>query len=326
MELWQLQQFQALPLDIKIAKSKLRIREWYSHYGGAVYVSFSGGKDSTVLLHLVRSMFPDVPAVFSDTGLEFPEIREFVKTIDNVVWLRPEMTFRQVIEKHGYPVIGKEQSEWIHRIRLGDPKVMRAKYHGIMPDGRPTRFKLSEQWRYLIDAPFKIGAGCCHEMKKKPLGKYAKETGRVPYIGTMACESKLRTQLWLKTGCNAFDAKKPISTPLSFWLESDVWEYIRRYNVPYSKIYDMGYERTGCIFCMFGAHLDTEPTRFQQLQKTHPKLWRYCMRDWSAGGLGLRRVLEYIGIPYEAYMLGESNGNTENQCKAAEPGSVQSPP
>ena len=105
-----------------------------------------------------------------------------------------------------------------------------------------------------------------------------------------------------------------------------MWEYIRRYNVPYSKIYDMGYERTGCTFCMFGAHLDTEPTRFQQLQKTHPKLWRYCMRDWSAGGLGLRRVLEYIGIPYEAYMLGESNGNTENQCKAAEPGSVQSPP
>ena len=93
--------------------------------------------------------------------------------------------------------------------------------------------------------------------------------------------------------------------PLSFWLESDVWEYLRRYEVPYSKIYDMGYERTGCIFCAFGAHLDTQPTRFQLLQKTHPKLWRYCMRDWDAGGLGLRQVLEYIGVPYESFTLGE---------------------
>ena len=71
MERWQLTQFQNLPLDVKIAKSRLRIREWYEHYGGQVNVSFSGGKDSSVLLHLVRSLYPEVPAVFSDTGLEF---------------------------------------------------------------------------------------------------------------------------------------------------------------------------------------------------------------------------------------------------------------
>lgn len=305
MELWQLRQFQALPFEIKVEKSKLRIREWYDHFDGDVFVSCSGGKDSTALLHLVRSLYPEVPAVFVDTGLEFPEIREFVKTLPNVEWLKPDMSFRQVIEKHGYPVIGKEQSEWIHRIRVGDPNVFRAKFHGIMPDGRPTQYKLAEQWRFLLDAPFKIGGGCCNEMKKKPLGRYAKASGRFSYIGTMASESHLRIQQWLKTGCNAFDAKRPTSMPLSFWLESDVWEYLRRYEVPYSSIYDMGYERTGCIFCAFGAHLDTQPTRFQRLQKTHPKLWRYCMRDWDAGGLGLRQVLEYIGVPYESFTLGE---------------------
>lgn len=305
MELWQLRQFQALPFEIKVEKSKLRIREWYDHFDGNVFVSCSGGKDSTALLHLVRSLYPEVPAVFVDTGLEFPEIREFVKTLPNVEWLKPDMSFRQVIEKHGYPVIGKEQSEWIHRIRVGDPNVFRAKFHGVMPDGRPTQYKLAEQWRFLLDAPFKIGGGCCNEMKKKPLGRYAKASGRFSYIGTMASESHLRIQQWLKTGCNAFDAKRPTSMPLSFWLESDVWKYLRRYEVPYSKIYDMGYERTGCIFCAFGAHLDTQPTRFQRLQKTHPKLWRYCMRDWDAGGLGLRQVLEYIGVPYESFTLGE---------------------
>ncbi len=82
-----------------------------------------------------------------------------------------------------------------------------------------------------------------------------------------------------------------------------VAESIRQFHVPYSSIYDMGYERTGCIFCMFGAHLDGSPNRFQRLQKTHPKLWRYCMRDWEAGGLGMRSVLEYIGIPYESFSV-----------------------
>jgi 3'-phosphoadenosine 5'-phosphosulfate sulfotransferase (PAPS reductase)/FAD synthetase len=303
VELWQLRQFQGLPLEIKVAKSKLRIREWYDHFGGDVYVSFSGGKDSTVLLHLVRSMYPEVPAVFSDTGLEFPEVREFVKTVDDVTWVKPDMSFRQVIEKHGYPIISKEQSDWIYRARLGNPQVYQKNVLGIIPDGRKTRFHISEQWRYLLDAPFHIGAGCCHEMKKKPLDRYAKETGQVPLLGTMAAESILRTQKWLETGCNAFGNKNPKSAPISFWLDEDIWAYIRANNLSYSAAYDMGYKRTGCIFCMFGVHLEGTPNRFQRLQKTHPKLWRYCMRDWEAGGLGLRQVLEYIGVPFENFML-----------------------
>ena len=155
----------------------------------------------------------------------------------------------------------------------------------------------------MLNAPFDIGAGCCKEMKKKPINKYAKETGRVPIVGTMAAESSLRTSTWLKYGCNAFDNKKATSAPLSFWTDSDIWEYIHKYNLPYCKVYDMGYARTGCVFCMFGVHLDKTPNRFQQLQKTHPQLWRYCMKPWDKGGLGMREVLEYMGIPYENYLL-----------------------
>ena len=322
--LTDLLQMQSLPLEAKITMTQRRIRDWYEFWDGNVYVSFSGGKDSTVLLHMAREVYPDIPAVFSDTGLEFPEIREFVKTIPNVTFLRPAMSFRQVLEKHGYPVVSKEQAEWIERSRRGNPQVMCEKLYGIQKDGSTSRFCLSPAWRHLFNAPFKISAECCNEMKKKPLKKYAHDTGRVPIIGTMAAESKLRTQAWLRQGCNAYEAKRPISTPMAFWTEDDVWAYIRKFNIPYSKIYDMGYERTGCIFCMFGAHLDDEPTRFQRLQKTHPKLWRYCMKDWDAGGLGMRSVLEYIGIPYENYRLGDQNGNNENTGCPAQSGSLQS--
>ena len=114
----ELKQFQAMPLEVKVMMSKVRIRDWVNYYGrDGVYVSFSGGKDSTVLLHMVREEYPDIPAIFVDTGLEYPEIREFVKTFDNVTWLKPKMNFRQVIEKFGYPFFSKEISEavWYSR-------------------------------------------------------------------------------------------------------------------------------------------------------------------------------------------------------------------
>lgn len=91
----ELRQFQAMPLEVKIALTKSRIRAWVNEYGeDGVYISFSGGKDSTVLLHIVRKEYPDVPAVFVDTGLEYPEIRDFVKTFDNVDWIKPKLNFR----------------------------------------------------------------------------------------------------------------------------------------------------------------------------------------------------------------------------------------
>ena len=113
----ELAQKQSLPLEAKIRMTKLRIQEWYEHWDGQVYVSFSGGKDSTVLLHLVRSLYLEVVGVFVDTGLEYPEIRKFVKSIDNITWLRPKMPFNNVIEKYGFPIVSKEVATKIHEIR-----------------------------------------------------------------------------------------------------------------------------------------------------------------------------------------------------------------
>ena len=141
----RLRELQALPLDRKIQISQARIIEWYQRNKGNVVVSFSGGKDSTVLLHLVRSIYPDVPAVFSNTGLEFPEIQRFVRTFPNVEIVAPKMNFSEVISTYGYPLIGKEVAEAIYyarRIRSQSVQVERERERENK--GRITLLKRAE--------------------------------------------------------------------------------------------------------------------------------------------------------------------------------------
>lgn len=130
----RLAELQAMSLDEKIEVTQDRIEDWYMQFSGNVYVSFSGGKDSTVLLHLVREMFPDVPAVFCDTGLEYPEVRQHVREMKNVVILRPKMTFPEVIKTYGYPMVSKEVAEAIYYARRTTKKNKQqtdnAGYHG----------------------------------------------------------------------------------------------------------------------------------------------------------------------------------------------------
>lgn len=114
-------QRQSLPLPAKVAMSQARIREWYDYFNGDVCISFSGGKDSTVLAHLVHDLYPDVPMVFANTGLEYPEIQAFARRM-GAEFVRPKMSFSEVISTYGYPIISKENAEAIYyarRIRNG---------------------------------------------------------------------------------------------------------------------------------------------------------------------------------------------------------------
>ena len=296
---------QAWPLERKIQVTQAKIIEWYLHYKGKVAVSFSGGKDSTVLLDLARRAFPDITAAFVNTGLEYPEIRAFVKTVPNVVWLRPKMQFLKVIETYGYPVISKEVARRIYYARKG---AVWAQMHlqGKNRDGSESKFaQRFVKWAYLMDAPFLISDQCCNVMKELPLDRFTRETGCSPIIGTMACESVRRKRAYLMSGCNAYMKKKPSSQPISFWLEQDVLQYLKYTGIPYAsdvygeirekkgRLITTGAERTGCMFCMFGVHLERRPNRFEQMAATHPKQYDFCMNRLGCGG-----VLDYIGAAY----------------------------
>lgn len=321
---------QSLPLEAKIIMTKRRIRDWYEYWDGQVYVSFSGGKDSTVLKHIVDSMYDDVPAVFVNTGLEYPELQTFVRDIkkrwytcfnSDVVILRPEMSFDEVIKKYGYPVVSKETSRTVQYGKRAIKKGINGTHYALdklrgeakTPEGRKSPYNC-EKWEFLLDAPFDVSAQCCDVMKKKPAKFYEKRTERKPILGTLASESRLRHQQWVRYGCNAYQGKLK-SAPLSFWTENDILEYLVKYNVPYCSVYgeikqsiEGKYYTTGCAFCMFGCHLEKSPNRFQRMKETHPRQYAYCINGgeenegkWqpSKDGLGLGKVLDFIGVAYK---------------------------
>ena len=316
----QLNYLKSKPLSEKVQISIARIIEWYETWGGQVYVSFSGGKDSTVLLDLVRRVYPDVKGAYSDTGLEYPEIREFVKSFDNIDWLKPKKNFVQIITEYGYPIISKEVSENIYYAQHGSDWAIK-RMEGLNSDGSESTFKQRyKKYNYLVDSNIPVSHKCCSIMKKQPAKQYEKETGLKPIIGTMTHESHLRKEQWLKYGCNAFNSKRPKSAPLSFWNEQDILEYIDKYKLPVASVYGdlvrqedgtlkfTGCLRTGCVFCGYGCHLDDTPNRFQRLAITHPQLCDYCMRGgkfddrglWVPDkGLGMSKVLDYIGVDYK---------------------------
>lgn len=286
---WTLQQ--------KIDHSLATIDVFASRMGGPekVYCSFSGGKDSTVLLHLCRVLYPDILAVFCSTGNEYPEIVRFVNEQKaagaNIQIIRPKITPREVWAKYGFPLIGKESADKVHKIRVNPASKTAQAFLGN------GYFCLAKRWRYLLTESYEVSPACCKKLKKDPFHSFERETGRHPITGVMASESNMRAGQWVRSGgCNVF-GEKSVSRPLSIWTEADVWDYIRRENLAISEIYHKGAKRTGCMGCGFGAQF-SDDERFSILLKEHPKCYDMVMAYQNNGTTfreALRKVLAVVG-------------------------------
>lgn len=200
--------------------------------------------------------------------------------------------------------MSKEQAQYISEIRTTkSEKLRRLRLEG-RGGGEKGNYSLSKKWLPLAFSDIPVSHMCCHYLKKQPAAAYEKETGRKPILATMAEESQIRFANWVRYGCNAFDATRPRSAPISFWTEQDVLRYVVENRIALPSVYGdiveengvlrtTGLPRTGCIACGFGVHREAHPNRFERLKITHPNQWNYVINK-----LGMGRALDFIGVSY----------------------------
>lgn len=305
------------PLDLKVELAKRRIIAFVERYGeDGVYVGFSGGKDSLVVLDIARKLYPGLKAVYNDTWLEYPQIREFVKTFDNVDILKPKMSMKEIIKNYGWCFPSKEVATTIWYARQGKKKSL-YKLHGLDKDGKPSAFRQSfKKWIPLYESDFLISPFCCDEQKENPSIEYEEQTQRYPILGLRAYESNRRKEGYYKTGCVSFSGRRPKAKPIAFFTDQDVLLYCKQNHIqlpsPYGEIVEdgmvsgqlsffdsfngcpcgklctTGESRTGCMFCPVGMHLD-RGAKLKRLKKYNARLYDYCMEE-----LGEKKLVEWV--------------------------------
>jgi len=284
-------------LNQKIDHSLGVIEQFYNHCNGKTAVSFSGGKDSTVLLHLVRKYHPEVLGVFANTGLEFPEIVDFVKKQENIVMVKPLKSYFQIVKEYGWPLLSKTISHSIYVLKNNPTQ---KKIDEAFGDG-VTR--IPEKYRWLINSDIKISDKCCFFMKEEPMDRFYRKRGLFAFIGTMAAESQRRAFAWANGGgCNILEGVNKKSKPLSIWKEEDIWNYIKNEKLEISTAYKW-YKRTGCMYCGYGVHLQKYPNKFNMLAKTHPQFHNLIINKKGLGEILKKMGLHFSEAPAEQLTL-----------------------
>ena len=296
MDLATLRTRQAWTLAQKIDHSLGVIEQFNSHFDGQVFVSFSGGKDSCVMLSLVELLLPNVPCMFIMTGCESPSVCRFIRQMKadghNIEMVRPQKTLRQVFAEYGFPLVSKEVSHDIAAVRRNPYcESSRKKLWLENPHHIP------ERWMYLLNEPYEVSERCCFWLKKQPSHDYIKRTGRHPYLGLLASEGYTRQTAYIsRGGCNSFrEDGKQIATswPLAIWTDQDVWDYIKDRRLAIPDIYDKGATRTGCMGCGFGVQRSTEG--LEVMRREWPRWYELIMNYENNGiryGDAIQKVIE----------------------------------
>lgn len=233
------------------------------------YISFSGGKDSTIIHYLVDLALPNnkIPRVYINTGIEYNDmvkhVKNMAKTDSRIIIYNSGINIRNMLSKYGYPFKSKEHS---HKVAIyqnsGYGKTVLSYIDGIRPNGEPSFIKCPKilQYQFTNENKLKISDKCCYKLKKEPCKKYEKESGRtIAILGLRISEGGNRIQ---HKGCIVFDKFngikkfKPINPCTDEWCE---W-FIEKYNIKLCKLYypPYNFKRTGCKGCPFALELNDQ--------------------------------------------------------------------
>lgn len=247
-----------------------------------VHISFSGGKDSTVLSALVDMALPNnkIPRVYANTGIELNMIRDVVfdmaKTDDRVIIIKPSVPIKPMLEKEGYPFKSKEHSLYVSEFqRMGEKSACYTRY--LHPEEKRKRYGCPKILRYQFTSDFnlKISKKCCDELKKKPLKKWMKENDK-----TFCMTGMVREEGGSRNNISCINLKQKKFHPLApVTKEWENW-FISEYNIEICDIYKPPYnfERTGCKGCPFALDIQNE---LDTLEKYFPAERKQCEIIWK---------------------------------------------
>lgn len=264
------------------------IRDTVNKYGiDNFYLSFSGGKDSTILHHLIDMALPNnkIPRVYINTGIEYFSILNFVKELcehdKRIEIIKPTIPIKSMLEKYGYPFKSKQHS---HNVGIYQTSkkltTTNKKYLGIDGD-KPTMYQCPVKLKYQFTKDFniKLSDKCCYKLKKEPVAKWQKESGKsITITGMRKEEGGNRNNLT----CVVTDKDKKVIKfhPLS--VVSEEWEdwFINKYNIKLCELYYAPYsfKRTGCKGCPFALGLQDE---LDILEKHLPNERKQCEAIWK---------------------------------------------
>lgn len=294
-----------LELELAIEDALFRIRREYERTNGQIYLSFSGGKDSTVLAHLIKmaELPTAIPFVFANTGIELDATLRFVKEFDypNVVVVKPKKPFAQILKDHGKPALSKLKSDMLYTYQnhIDNPfETARSRQlitgqrekNGQVVDGQASQKLANKHMHFLHpDTEFKVANKCCHYLKKEPFKYFEEENNmmgsfngvRVAEGGTRALMYKSCVQVKQKKGKEFY-----FSMPIIDWSDEVIEAFIQKYGIKLSDAYEVyGMNRTGCMGCPFGKNIqgelrvlyDYEPNKYKAILHWLKDVYMYQM-------------------------------------------------
>ena len=292
-----------------------KIRQIIRKYGEEnFYISFSGGKDSTVLSALVDMALPNnkIPRVYANTGIEYRLIIEFVEKQKakphawELIILKPTKPIKQTLEEFGYPFKSKYHARCVREYKKsgGTLKFSRSYFEGTNK-WEQRRCPQILKYQFTEELSFKISEKCCDLLKKAPMKEYEKTSGRLIHIdGIMTEEGGQRVTakclVFQNNKIHAFHPLAPITKAWEEWL-------IKTYNIEICDIYKPPYNfiRTGCKGCPFAIELqnelDTLDRFFPAERKQCETIWRPVYEEYRRLGYRLRPLDEGRQMSIEEY-------------------------